>query len=249
MRTKRNAAWTKGYNKAGGTRVRAARTIQRRFQARRIKRIVLAQCETKKSYQRLGGGTTSTELFHNVTHYYTNLLHTTQGFDDPQGNTQDSRNRIGTDIIARGMKVKIMFISHTDRPNMNIHCYLFKYNTTQFAMTDALFWAGPAGLGTDSNRLLDHPNSDRVTALKKITVQNRNNYSIAPSNRVNTCFREFYFPFRNWKVRYDNDTGGGHYPMYKDIGLAVVAFDSPDTNELQSVAWVTATTCLYFKDP
>ena len=211
---------------------------------------MLAQCETKKSYQRFGAGTSAQELFHNVTHYWTNLLATTQGTDDPQGNTQDGRNRVGTDIIARGLKVKIMFISNVDRPNLNVHCYLFKYNTTAFGMTDSLFWAGPLGVGADSNRLLDHPNSDRVQALKKLVVQNRVNYANTDGgNRVSTVYREFYFPFKNWKVRYDNDTGGGHYPMYKDIGLAIVAYDTPDTNELQSVARCTATTCLYFKDP
>ena len=52
-----------------------------------------------------------------------------------RANTQDGRNRVGTDIIARGLKVKIMFISNVDRPNLNVHCYLFKYNTTAFGMT------------------------------------------------------------------------------------------------------------------
>jgi hypothetical protein len=173
---------------------------------------------------------------------------TSQGVDDPQGNTQARNNRIGTDIIARGMKVKIMFISNVDRPNLNVHCYLFKYNTT-YTMTDALFWAGPLGIGADSNRLLDHPNTDRVQSCRKIIVQNRNVNLGESNNRVTTVYREFYFPFKNWKVRYDNDTGGGKFPMYKDLGLAIVAYDTPDTNELQSVARCTATTCLYFKDP
>lgn len=254
MRIRRNAAWTKGYNRPGGTRVTAVRRIQRayrsRYGTRKIKRVMLAQCETKKSYQRLSPGTSAQELFHNVTHYYTNLMATSQGVDDPQGTTQARNNRIGTDIIARGLKVKIMFISKVDRPNLNIHCYAFKYNTTAFAMTDSLFWAGPLGVGADNNRLLDHPNTDRVKAIKKIVIQNRNNYSNSPdTNRVHTVYREFYLPFKNWKVRYDNDTGGGRFPMWKDIGLAVVAYDTPDTNELQSVAYCTATTCLYFKDP
>lgn len=226
--------------------------------ASKIKKISLAQCETKKSYQRLTPGTAARELFHNVTAYYPNLMATTQGTDDPQGNTQDGRNRIGTDIIARGMKVKVMFISKVDRPNLNIHCYLFKYNTTFFdkfeptapaGAGDSIFWAGPLGVGADSNRLLDHPNTDRVNPIKKLVVQNRNVNTGESNNRVTTVYREFYIPFKNWKVRYDNDTGGGKFPMYKDIGLAVVAYDTPDTNELQSVAYVTATTCLYFKDP
>lgn len=242
-----------------------ARRIQRRYRARsnarkysgkislnrRIKSISLRQCETKKSHQRFGAGTSAQELFHNVTHYWDNLLATTQGFDDPQGNTQDTRNRIGTDIIARGLKLKIMFFSNTDRPNLNVHAYLYKYNSNSFPMTDSGFWAGPLGMGADSNRLLDHPNTDRVQSLRKIVVQNRNNYSITNSGneRVMTVYREIYLPFKNWKIRYDNDTEGGKIPMYKDIGLAIVAYDTPDTNELQSVARVTASTCLYFKDP
>lgn len=235
-------------------RINAARTIQSKWKSNRslnsrIKKISLRQCETKKSFQRLSPGTSAQELFHNVTHYYTNLMATTQGTDDPQGNTQDSRNRVGTDIIARGLKVKLLVMSNVDRPNLNVHIYCFKYNTT-YTMSDALFWAGPLGLGADSNRLLDHPNTDRVQAIKKLVIQNRMNYANTENhNRVSTVYREFYIPFKNWKVRYDNDTGGGKFPMYKDIGLAVVAYDTPDTNELQSVARVTAQTCLYFKDP
>ena len=238
-------------------RFRAARFIQsmaRRRQRRRgslngrIKRVSLNQSETKHSYQRFGAGTTSIELFHNVTYYASNLMATTQGIDDPMGNTQSSRNRIGTEIIARGLKVKMLVVSATDRPNLNVHIYCFKYNTRS-TLGDTIFWAGPFGQGADQNRLLDHPNTDRVTPLKRVIIQNQNNYSIAPSNRVHTCYREFYIPFKNWKVKYDSDTNDGKYPMYKDVGIAVVAYDSPDTNELQSVAWLTFGTCLYYKDP
>jgi len=175
-------------------------------------------------------------------------MHTTQGFDDPQGNTQDSRNRIGTDIIARGIKIKVLFMSDVDRPNLNVQMYVFKYNTSH-TLADSIFWAGPLGVGADSNRLLDHPNTDRVTPMRKIIVQNRNVNLGESNNRVTTVFREIYIPLKNLKVRYDNDTGGGHFPMYKDIGVAIVAFDTPDTNELQGVAWTSLTSCLYFNKP
>ena len=251
------------FNKASYTRAlvagalqrrRAARRIQSAFRARRgrsalnsrIKRISLNQNETKHSYQRFGSGTSAIELFHNVTHYSQNLMATTQGFDDPMGNTQDTRNRIGNEIVARGLKIKMLIGSKVDRPNLNVHVYVCKYNTSH-TLSDSIFWAGPLGLGADSNRLLDHPNTDRVTPLKKLVIQNQN--VIVSENRVHTCYRELYIPFKNWKVKYDSDTGGGKFPMYKDVGIAIVAYDTPDTNELQGVAWTTYSTCLYFKDP
>lgn len=247
------------FNKAGWARVRKGRKprpYRGRYSslAAKIKRISLQQCETKKSMMRYAAGTDAQPLFHNISDYWGNLFQTTQGVTDPQGNALARNNRIGTDIIVRGLKLKFMFISTTDRPNLNIMVYVFKYNVRDGeggGMSDATFWAGPVGQGGTSNRFLDHANTDRVTVLRKFVVQNRNNYNISDSgsNRVHTVYRDLYINFKNMKVRYDNDLLAGQYPMWKDIGVCVTAFDATNSGAADIVGYWTGSSCLYFKDP
>lgn len=248
-------------SKRNPRRSAAAQTLQRyargraarrhgRTLASKIKNISLRQCETKKACQRYAGGTNAQALYHNLSDYWQNLMATTQGVDDPQGTDQYRGSRIGTDIIAQGLKLRFMFISTTDRPNLNIMVYLYQYNS-KTPQSSTVFWAGPAGSGATNNRFLDHPNTDRVKVLRKFVIQNRNNYNITDSgsNRVHTVYRDLWLPMKNRKIRYDNDTGNGDVPMLKDIGLCVTAFDATNSGPTDIVGYWTASSVLYFKDP
>ena len=251
------------YNKRGShvSRTQAARRIQARFRARpmrslnrQIKRVTLNNCETKKSCLRYAAGTNAQPLYHNLSDYWGNLLQTTQGVTDPQGNALARNNRIGTDIIARGLKLKFMFISTVDRPNLNLMVYVFKYNVRDGeggSLDDAVFWAGPAGQGGTSNRFLDHANTDKVQVMRKFVVQNLNNYNVSDGghNRVHTCYREIYINLKNTKIRYDNELLAGQYPMWKDIGICVTAFDATNSGPTDIVGYWTGSSVLYFKDP
>ena len=252
------------YTKGGGhiSRTQAARRIQARYRRtrpirslnRQIKRISLNNCETKKSCLRYAAGTNAQPLYHNLSDYWGNLLQTTQGVTDPQGNALARNNRIGTDIIARGLKLKFMFISTVDRPNLNLMVYVFKYNVRDGeggSLDDAVFWAGPAGQGGTSNRFLDHANTDKVQVMRKFVVQNLNNYNVSDGghNRVHTCYREIYINLKNTKIRYDNELLAGQYPMWKDIGICVTAFDATNSGPTDIVGYWTGSSVLYFKDP
>lgn len=246
---------TKFYRKKYVSRASAARTIQSRFRARKslrrtVKRVALSQCETKTANQRYAGGSDAQPLFHNISDFWSNLLATSQGTDDPQGVDQYRESRVGNEIILRGLKVRFMFLSTVDRPNLNIMCYIYRYNA-RIGQTATTFWAGPAGQGATNNRFLDHPNSDRVKVLRKFVVQNRNNYNITDSgsNRVHTVYREIYLPLKNRKIKYDNDTQSGTVPMFTDIGICVTAFDATNSLASDEVGYWTASSQLYFKDP
>lgn len=238
-------AATKLQSRFRGNRARKYKSLNSR-----IKSISLAQSETKKACQRYAGGTNAQALYHNISDFWQNLLATTEGTADPQGTDDYRESRIGTDIIARGMKLRFMFISTADRPNLNIMVYVYRYNA-KTAQQSSVFWAGPAGQGGANNRFLDHPNTDRVQVLKKFVVQNRNNYNITDSgaSRVHTVYRELYLNLKNQKIRYDNDTGNGDVPMFKDIGICCTAFDATNTGATDIVGYWTASSVFYFKDP
>lgn len=222
----------------------------------RIKRVSLSQCETKMSSQRFFAGTNAEPLYHNVTNFKIHqLLSTTQGTDDPAGTDQDARNRVGSEIIARGLLLKFMFITAQSRPNMNIMAYVYKYDATITAVqTDINFWSGPAGGAANQNRFLDRPNLNKVKVLRKFLISNRQNYSAnVPSadERNNTCYKELWIPLKNKKIRYIENSAGASTstPQWHNYGVALVAFDTTNTGPGDIVGYCTAQSTLYFKDP
>lgn len=240
------------YRKRRGGRYRGPH----RSLASKIKQISLAQCETKMSSQRFFDGTNAEPLYHNVTNFKIhNLLATTQGTLDPAGTDQDQRNRIGSEIIARGLLLKFMFISAQSRPNMNIMAYVYQYDATITSVpVDLQFWSGPSGGASNQNRFLDRPNVNKVKVLRKFLISNRQNYSaLVPSQdeRNNTCYKQLWIPLKNKKIRYIENADGlsTSTPQWKNYGVALVAFDTTNTGQGDIVGYVTAQTTLYFKDP
>lgn len=223
--------------------------------AKKMAQVSLSLVETKLSSQRFFAGTNAQPLYHNVTNYDINkLLATSQGFDNPSGTTEDSRNRIGSEIIARGLSVKFMFISAQSRPNMNIMAYIYKYDATIPSPTDINFWCGPDGGGGLQNRFLDRPNNNKVKVIKRFMIGNRQNYSSnvpSGSERNNTCFKEFWIPLKNQKIKYIENAAGlsTSTPKWKNIGVAIVAYDTTNSLPTDIVGYVTAQSTLYFKDP
>ena len=213
--------------------------------AKKIKSISLAQSETKMSNQKEVGQ----ELFHNLTHYYPNLLATGQGVTDPIGTSQDGRNRIGSEVKGVGLRIKNQIISAVTRPNCNYIIYIFWYRSNQ-VLNDTNFWSGPSGGGATNNRFLDHPVPNIYRIVKKIIIQNRNNYTqqMAGDNsqRVHTVYRETYIPLKFKSIKYDQDST---VPDPWTLGMAVTAFDANTTGQTDRLAYSNFATTFYFKDP
>lgn len=242
---------TRSVKQKGGRRYLASRAkYSKPFRStyKLIKGVALSQCETKTANQRYAGGSNAQPLFHNTSDFWENLLATTQGTDDPQGVDQYLKTRVGNDIIARGLKLRMMFISSPERPNLNLMVYVYRYNS-KTPQQAAVFWSGPSGSGATNNRFLDHPNTDRVKIIRKFVVQNQNSAEINNQGTVHTVYREIYINMKNRKIKYDNDTGNGDVPMFTDIGICVTAFDATNTLASDEIAYWTASSQLYFKDP
>ena len=95
---------------------------------RRIKSVMLRACETKESTQYTS---TLQQLFHDRTYYTGQLLATTQGFTAGDGVADATNNRIGDQVIARGLKFKVYIENEAARPNVMYRIFLFKYNTNE----------------------------------------------------------------------------------------------------------------------
>uniref|UniRef100_UPI004047B19C hypothetical protein n=1 Tax=Bacteroidota TaxID=976 RepID=UPI004047B19C len=207
-----------------------------------MKAVSLKQCETKITSQKADG----VDLYHNLTHYVENLLACTQGTTANPGTTVQS-NRIGNEVVARGLKIKFQVISDPLRPNMNFRYFVFRYEANE-APVDANFWVGPSGAGALQNRMIDYADTRNVTILKSGMVQNRNKLSIDETHSpVNNVYRDIWIPLKNKKIRYDSNNS--RMPKYTTIGMAIVAYDANNTLTTDILQYLSYTTRFYFKDP
>lgn len=229
----------------GGKKVK--RSVGLKNLANKIKTISLRNCETKVSSKTVE----NLQLTHNGTYYENGLLTTSPGVNDPHGLDQDTRNRVGDEIIARGMKLKWWVSNKLDRPNVMYNIYVFWYNTLD-TPTSSIFWCGTDGLGGTMNRMLDRPNPERIKVIKKIVVNSTTQFGnladgVGSDGREHSYYRECWIPMNNKKIQYRRDTTGT--PKNMDIGFAIVPYDAYGTLTTANIASFAFSKTLYFKDP
>lgn len=231
---------------------RDAKTIEKKkwshsSLAKKIKAISLQNCETKRA----SDWEENMSLNHNTTLYRQGFLATNQGVTDPQGFAVTSfRNRVGDEIIARGIKFKFWLSNKADRPNVMYNIYLFSYPSQQ-TVSNSNFWRGTDGNGGTMNRMVDSPNPEKVTVLKQFKIFSGPSYyngaTTSPNGREHSYFREFYLKLNNRKIQYRDDNGT--LPKKTDIGMAVVVYDAYGSLITDNVASMAFSQTFYFKDP
>lgn len=233
----RMAAAKAAYAKRKARRARA----RPRSLVSQIKNISLSNSETKIASKKAA----SVNLYHNVTHYVENLLLTQQGTSANPGTTE-YENRIGNEVIARGLKLRLQWIADPQHPNMNLKFFVFRYETNQ-GVSDSDFWVGPSGAGANQNRMIDFVDSRKVKLLKTFTIQNRNKLPIDAGAHVNNVYKDVWIPLYNKKIVYAGNDGDA--PKYTSIGMACVAFDANNTLQTDIIQYWSYTSRFYFKDP
>lgn len=218
---------------------RQAAFMRRRSLPRLIKRVSLSLGETKKSNQY----SENLQLFHNITNYKTNLLSTTQGVRDPEGFSQMTTNRVGDEVVARGIKIRLWLSNKADRPNCHYHVFVFRYRS-ELSLTDTVFWRGQDGLGSNMNRMVDQPNPERIKIIRHLKVSPGPMYS---PDHEHSYIREMWIPLKSRKLQYRE--GNSTIPRFTDIGFAIVPYDNFGSGPLDNIASYAFSSCFYFKDP
>lgn len=218
----------------------------RRPLARLVKNVMLKSCETKRSSQYTADGQ---QLFHNKTYYAGQLLATKQGVTDPHGADDAGLNRIGDEVIAKGISLRFFLENVSDHPNVIYKIYIFRYNTLQVsALNDTYFWAGLDGSGSNMNRTLDKPMTDRIKILKTMTINPYlGSMGGTDFNSAKTRMFQTWIPLKNRKVTYNGD--GSPFPRFTDIGFAVLAYDAINTTEITVLSNLQWQSTFYYKDP
>lgn len=206
-----------------------------------VKKISLGEQETK--YGQVARE--NVQLYHNVGEsgagngflQFKNIMATAQG--------TLQENRVGDEITAQGLAVRLYLANKGDRPNVN-------YRIIAVSVPKDQATAGaPTGLFENAvgNKLIDYINTDQYKVLYDKTIHIGSDSGRSTSNGAEQTRKvQFYLPFKNRKVRYEGDNGT--VPKYQNniISFGVIPYDSFGTLQTDNVSSMACSYRFYFKD-
>lgn len=224
-----------------------------------IKKITLKECETKESTQ-----TTSTNLAlaHNTLNVIYNPMYVNIGTGDP---STGIGNRIGDEIIVKGLKLKFYLQNQAERPKVWYRLFVIRSSSGD-TISRATFFKGIVG-----NKMIDQIDTERFKVIyqKTLTLNTSNPYTAtsfslsgAPqtgnggtvAGGVATKILSCWIPGKylvgyGGKLKYKN--GNTTDPIFHDYRIAIVAYDLYGTpQDVNNVGAISESYCkLYFKDP
>lgn len=232
--------------KKGGYKMRKPRKLAYRKNYKKslvklIKKVALKPCETKNTHQI----SENNDLYHNTQALTTNLLYTRQGITDTNTGTSSYSNRIGDEVIARGLQFKLWFATKSDRPNMMFKIIVFKYYSQSTPPTTIFKSQGT------SNLMLRDIDTEKIKIVKVKMFNLNIGISTKPLGETGGKeahrYVSLYVPMKNLKLKYISDDSGT--PKYSDYGIAVMAYDSYGTLTTDIIATYAMSVKFYFKDP
>lgn len=208
-----------------------------------INKVSLKKAETKETHRI----EENINVNHNAQSIRTSLLYTQQGIGDQDAGITSYDCRVGNEIVARGMSIKMWFANKLDRPNVMYKVIVFRYRADTVPTT--IF--KPQGT---TNIMLRDIDTDRYTvlAVKQFNLNQGSADRIITATDVfagveGHVYRKFWINLKNKKIQYiDNNNGS---PKYYDMGICVCAYDSYGTLPTDTICSYAFNAKLYFKDP
>ncbi len=197
------------------------------------KKTVMGTAETKS----VGKSQENVQLFHNKALYISNLLATTQGVKDPNDQSGNDA-RIGDSIRLTNANIKFWLSNKDDRPNVMYRLIMFWYDTP-LTLTDALCFF------TQTNKMLDRPNTENISIIDQKYIFSQNNYAVDANNHERSQLATLKGNWKGRKVQYDE---GGASPKKRTIGVCVVCYDAFGTLQTDNIASLASNYQINFKD-
>lgn len=208
-----------------------------------INKVSLKKAETKETHRI----EENINLNHNAQSIKTGLLYTQQGIGDNDVGTSSYDCRVGNEVIARGLSIKMWFANKLDRPNVMYKVIVFKYRADLPPST--VFKAQGS-----TNIMLRDIDTDRFTIL----AVKQFNLNQGAAERIITAtdtfagveghvYKKFWVNLKNKRLQYTDNNSGS--PKYYDIGFVVVAYDSWGTPQGDTICSYAFNAKFYFKDP
>jgi len=190
---------TKRYSKKTGTKSLVAL----------IKKVSLKNVETKSVHRILE----NVNIDHNGGQIYTNLLRTSQGITDTDTGAATYSNRIGDEIMGRGISIKLWIANKKDRPNVMYRLVVFKYATGSTPTLSSCF------TGANGNRMMDAIDKEFITPVYQkifnlqVAFSGVYGESLANGQKEAHTYRKIWIPLKDKKIIYNN---GGSLPKFID---------------------------------
>lgn len=215
----------KTYNKKGKYTARQSNLVKM------IKSIALGQCETK----RIITTSENLQIFHNVPSIIGNLCSTTQGTSQV--------SRVGDEVIAQYLKIKLWLSNKSDRPNVmwRVIVYCPRPGTTTLdwqtnsATNRILAFVDTDKLNVKSQKILNPPPGD-FSLETGATLKERSRYLTMNVN------------VKNYKISYFSDNDTVPKLQKHNICVAVIAYDAYGTLITDNIASYAFSYEFYFKD-
>jgi len=206
-----------------------------------IKKVSLRNVETKHTHYLIE----NQNLNHNSGYLKLKLLETTQGVADTQSGTSFYASRLGDEVIARGLSIKLWLANKKDRPNVMYRIIVFKYQSLTTPTSSSIF------VGANGNKMMDDIDKEYITPVyQKIINLNMATTQIIDASpwvgREPHLYKSFYIPLKNQKIKY---TDGSTVPKFIDYGIRIIPYDSYGTLETDTIASMAFQYKFYFKDP
>lgn len=208
-----------------------------------IKKVALSKVETKHTHFLIQ----DQQLYHNNGYIKLNLLNTTQGIEDNQTGTTFYAGRVGDELVARGISIKIWIANKLDRPNVMYRLFVFKYQSLTTPTSTTLF------TGANGNRIMDDIDREYITPVYQKIFNLQVGFSQSSVSGTDTLYgREahkyvsFYIPLKNKTIKYADRS---NIPKFIDYGFRIVPYDSYGTPETDIIASMNFQYKFYFKDP
>lgn len=209
-----------------------------------IRTVSLKQSETKNTHQIFE----NVQLYHNVVNVIsTSLLYLEQGIKDDDTGLQKFDCRIGDEVVARGISLKLWFANKLDRPDVMYRVVVFKYrsNTAINSALDPYVSQGTANFmirdfNVEKFKIIKTFRFKISTSAQRIT--STDTFQGAEGHRA----INMWIPLKNKKIKYED---GGQSPLFIDYGFSVVAYDSYGTLTTDNIASIAFNRKFYFKDP
>jgi len=207
-----------------------------------IKKVSLKNSETK--YNHISNE--NINLFHNTGHQFSGLLNATHGITDNGAGTSVISNRLGDEVIGRGISIKLWIANKLDRPNVMYRICVYKYQSQSIPTLVNLFKTG------SGNKIMDDLDKEYITPVYQKIFNLQVGYSAVPAAAGDTdgreahTYKQIWIPLKNRKIHY---TDAGSIPKFTNYGFFIMPYDSFGTLITDNIASYSYQYKFYFKDP
>lgn len=217
-----------------------------------VKRIQLNQCETQRRAEYRGATVDNqdiVDLRHNRTYFMPELYATIQGTGNPAGSDPSPLHipgqRLGNQIIAKGLSIKLQFDNDTMNDGYRAISYkviVFEYDSDvdYNDVNESLLWQGQNGDGVNNMlRSVDSIATNRVKIIRQ--------FFIKENIDTGTSIRDYYIALKSKKINYVKN--GDTRPQFKNLAVSVTPVATMKTTVDSHIANASIAVKFTYKDP